>query len=162
MYSTVTGYQSSRDPPILMRRKFSITLYLCCWLTKTMVKFGSNPQEINHNGCSRLKGNADAKLSTWLYIRWREALQSYGMVMLKSLLYLFILGNNMSIFFLFFLFFPSGFRLLPFQKQFMVYDDATRNPLKIELICFVCLVSGGWDFFYSVVLMIRNKYCLKI
>ena len=43
--------------------------------------------------------------------------------MLKSLLHLFILGNNMSIFFSIFLFFLSGFRLLPFQKQFMVYDD---------------------------------------
>ena len=29
----------------------------------------------------------------------------------------------MSIFFSIFLFFLSGFRLLPFQKQFMVYDD---------------------------------------
>ena len=89
-----------------------------------MVKFGSNPQEINHNGCSRLKGNADAKLSTWLYIRWREALQSflrYGNAEIASTSIYF--REQHVYFFSIFLFFPSGFRLLPFQKQFMVYDD---------------------------------------
>ena len=141
MYSTVRGYQSSRDPPIPMRRKFSITLCLCCWLTKTMVKFGSNPQEINHNGCSRLKGNADTKDST--LGGERSFSLSEGMVMLKSLLHLFILGNNISIFFYFFIFFPVAFDCSPSKNNSWSMAMCTRNSLKIALICSVCLVSRG-------------------
>ena len=143
MYSTAWGYQSSRDPPILMRRKFSITLCLCCWLTKTMVKFGSNPQEINHNGCSRLKGNADTKLSTWLYIRWREALQSflrYGNAEIASTSIYF---RKHLHFFLFFHFFPVAFDCSPSKNNSWSMAMCTRNSLKIELICSVCLVSRG-------------------
>lgn len=54
----------------------------------------------------------------------------------------------MSIFFLFFYFFPVAFDCSPSKNNSWSMTMCTRNSLKIELICFVCLVSGGWDFLY--------------
>lgn len=71
--------------------------------------------------------------------------------MLKSLLPIFIYGTTTVFFFSIFSFFRGGIRLLPFQKQFMVYSDVRAKVTQDRVNLFHLIrkprMSYGGDFF---------------
>ena len=73
--------------------------------------------------------------------------------MLKSLLPIFIYGTT-TVFFFYFFIFRGGIRLLPFQKQFMVYGDVrakvTQDRVNLFRLFRKLRMSYSGDFFLIV------------